>query len=98
MERDTKPRPNRHSSGIILAAAAITAVFAAIAIWNAYHNPTLFNTGTATFILLATAVEIVLARHTRRNEEKTAYYQDIVKRISEDRADQETKSRLNQQA
>ena len=78
MERYTKPRPNRHSSGIILVAAAITAVFAAIAIWNAYHNPTLFNTGTATFISLATAAEIAIALYTRRNEGKTAYYRRII--------------------
>ena len=98
MKQDTKPRPNRHNSGIILGAVAITAIFAAIAIWNAYHYPSLFNTGTATFISIATAVEIALARHTRRNEEKTAYYHDIVKRISEDIANHDPKSRLNQRA
>ena len=78
MKQDTKPRPNRHNSGIILGAAAITAIFAAITIWNAYHYPTLFNTGTATFVSLATAAEIAIALYTRRNEGKTAYYRRII--------------------
>ena len=98
MGQDTKPQPNRYNSGIILVAAAFTTVFAAITIWNAYHNPTLFNAGTATFVSLATAAQIAIALYTRRNEEKTAYYRDIIKRIGQNRANHDEEPRGDQQA
>ena len=74
---ETKIQPTRKNSRLIFIAASITAIFAVAGIWNAFDGPTMFNIGTATFILFATGLEIYLAFYTRKNEERTAHYLNI---------------------
>ena len=75
-------RPGRRKSNLILMTATITGIIAAISIWQACHGPTPLNVATAIFTSLATAIESGLVPYTRRNEQKTAEYRELLQKMA----------------
>ena len=83
--RQMTQQPKRRNSSIILTVATITSIIAAVSIWHAYHGPTPFNVTTAIFTSLATAIELALVPYTRRNENKTAHYRNVMQQMANSR-------------